>query len=272
MLRKKYDKILFAFSLLVLIGASLLFFLRGEEIARDLHTDLPPVTHVQEYEMTALESVSLEFPTWGAPPPQSSGDDWVYDIFTPPRIYYDEVNDIFVVRRPGRGPGDRVELEIEFVRFEEQPYRIQLTGYAGRDEDPLITFLDNETGEVFMTRKNREVPEADMEVRSFNVRRVEQNGVVMRIPEAVIFDRRTGEEVTLVEEETRYLDEPAIVVTTSEDPPRTINARPGEMFDVGEYSYLIEEYTVDPPEIEILKYSPEREEPRRTTLSPGQSF
>ena len=272
MLRKKYDKILFAFALLVVIGSSLLFFQRGEQIAGDLHTDLPPVANVYQYEMTSLESISLEFPTWEAPPPQSSGDDWVYDIFTPPRIYYDEVNDIFVVRPPGREGVERVELEIQFVRFEEQPYRIQLTGYAGRDEDPLITFLNNETGEVIVTRKNREVPEADMEVRSFNVRREERNGVVMRIPEAVIFDRRTGDEVMLVEEETRYLDEPAIVVTTSEDPPRTINARPGEMFDVGEYSYLVEAYTVDPPGIDILKHSPERDEPRRTTLSPGQWF
>ncbi len=272
MLSKNYDKILLALSLLVLIGLSVLFFQRGEEIAGALHTDLPPVSNVYQYEMTPQEDVSLEFPVWQTPQPQSAGDAWVYDIFTPPYIFYNEAADEFVPRPPGPRDGEVAELEIEFIGFQEEPYRIQLTGYAGRDEDPLITFLDNETGEMILTRRNREVPEVDIEVRSFNVRREERNGVVTRVPEAVIFDRRTGEEVLLLEEETKYLDEPAIVVTTSEDPPRTINARPGEMFDIGEYSYLVEEYTVDPPEIIMIKYSPNRDEPRRATLRPGQRF
>lgn len=272
MLRKNYDKIIFTLTLLVLIGFSAVFFQRGEQIAAELDTEIPPVRNVYDYEMTREENIEIETITWGGPGPQSSGVDWVYDIFTPPEIFYHEAQDRFDVRPPGPVDEDAVVAEVEFVGFEEEPYRIQLTGHAGRDDDPLIFFQDREAGGVLSARTNQDVPEADMEVRSFTVHRRDTDGVVTRVSEVVIYDRRTGEEVLLEEEETKYLDEPAIVVSTNETPPRTINARPGEAFDVGDFSYRVENYTVDPPEINITKTAVDQDEPRRATLSPGERF
>ncbi len=270
MLRKYYDKIIFTIALLFLIGCTVVFFQTGEELVAELDTDLPPVENVESYEMTPHEEIELDLATWGEARSQSAGDAWVYDIFTPPRIFYHEVEDRFDVQPPGPVDPDEVEIEIEFVGFEEEPYRIQLTGYIGSEENPRINLDDLESGQMIMTRKDRELPEFDIEIRGFSVRREQMDGVVSRVAEAVVFDRRTGEEVVLLEEEVKYLDEPAIVVRTTEDPPRTINARPGEGFDVGEHLYRVEEYTVDPPEIVVTKSSPDRDGPRRRTLTPGE--
>lgn len=272
MLRKYYDKILFGLSLLVLIGFSLVFFQSGEEIASEFDAELPPVRNVREYELTQAESIDVEVPDWGPPPRQSSGVDWVYDIFTPPRIFYDEANDRFIPRPPGPQDPEDVVAEVEFVGFEDEPYRIQLTGYVGGEEDPSIIFDNLETDQGIVTKRNREEPQADMEVREFTVHRIEEDGVVSRVAEAVIYDRRTGEEVVLVEEETKYRDEPAIALRTNENPPRQINAREGESFNVREYTYQLEDYSDDPPEITITKTGPDQGEPQRRTLVPGDRF
>ncbi len=272
MLSKNYDKIIFGISVLILIGFSIVFYQRGQQIVEELDTEIPAVENIHQYEMTPQVELDLEVRTWSPPSPQPAGDDWIYDVFTPPRIYYHETQDRFDVRRPDVDTEPEEVIEVEFVGFEEEPYRIQLTGYAGREDDYLITFLNRETGDVIVTRKGREVSEADIRIENFSVTREEENGVVVRVARAVILDRRSGEEVTLLEEETKYLDEPAIVVRTSEDPPRTINARPDESFDVAEYTYRVEEYTVDPPRVVLSKLSEVNEEPESRSLEPGGRF
>ncbi len=269
MLSKNYDKVIFGISVLILIGFSIVFFQRGQQIVEELDTEIPMVENIHDYEMTPQVELDLEVHSWAGPQSQSAGADWIYDVFTPPTIYYHEAQDRFDVRQPDRLEDREEIIDVEFVGFEEEPYRIQLTGYAGREGDYLITFLNRETGDVIVTRRGREISDADIRIEDFRVTREEANGVISRIARAVILDQRSGEEVELSEEETKYLDEPAIVVRTSEDPPRTINARPGEAFEVGEFTYRVEEYTVDPPSIVMSKASPEREEPERETLNPG---
>ncbi len=272
MLRNNYDKVIFAISVLVVIGLSVVFFQRGQQIVEELDTEIPIVENIHQHEMTPQVDLDLEVRSWAPPEPQSAGPEWVYEVFTPPRIYYHEEQDRFVPTPPGPRVDPEDVIRVEFVGFEEQPYRIQLTGYAGREGDYLITLLNRETGEMIVTRQGREIPDAEIRIEGFRVDRRENNGVVSRVARAVLFDQRSGEEVTLREEETLYLDEPAIVVRTNEDPPRTINARLDEWFEVGEHVYRVVEYAVDPPRIELERRSLENEESETETLSPGERF
>ncbi len=267
-----YDKILFGISLIILIGFSIVFYQRSQQVIEELETDLPPPRVDNVYELTPDTPLELEPSFWSAPGPQSPGQAWVYDVFTPPSIYYNEADDRFVSEPPGIEARDEEVLAVEFVEFRRAPFRIQLTGQAGSEGEYTLMFRNVETGRYYVTRLGRTLDEVDVEIIDFNIIREEVNGVVGRTSKAVILDQRSGEEVTLIQGETKYTDEPAIFVRTNEQPPRTINARLGEVFEVGEHTYRVEDFTLEPPEVILIKTSPDREEPERSSLSPGQSF
>ena len=74
--------------------------------------------------------------SWAAPKSQSRGEEWVFDVFTPPVIYYDPISREFAVTPPNLqarddGLSQWTHFDLELLEVRLRPYRLQLVGYAG---------------------------------------------------------------------------------------------------------------------------------------------
>ena len=167
----------------------------------------------------AAEAVAAEA-TWPEAPKQSS--DWVYEIFTPPKIYIDSAGNFSIV--PIRDPVSPPPFDLHLVEMHRLRYRIQLEGYIEEDfSDPskrLFLFYDIEAKKSLRLRTSGHSDESEFEVRSLEVSSptIHEDGSLVRIASAVILDRRDGLEYKLLNAEPLYQDKLNIVLQSNKDP------------------------------------------------------
>ena len=171
-----------------------------------------------DYQSMAVETESGTEPfRWMAPEPMSRGKEWVYDVFTPPEVYYDAQAGKFRLTPPSREapivPVDESRKKIvsglTLHSVDREPFALQLIGFAGEPGNYLGTFENKVTHETLLLREGAAVDSLKMVVFEF---RVEQ--VTREIPEsmivnerqavAVILEEGTGEETQLRQGETAF--------------------------------------------------------------------
>ncbi len=273
MIRKHYDKIFLAFALICLLVAGAFAFLRPDVRPVTEYVDFPSLRAQNTFVVSEVEPVELDVPQWPEPPHQTAGLDWVFDLFTPPDIYYNpETEEYTVVSEPPEPPAP---FGIELAEVRSGEYRIQLIGWVtGRTGGYLIQLQNLETGMVTNVREGREYPDMDLEVRSFRVDRepMEHGGqttINVDVGRVVIQDTRADREITLVSTERRLDDTPTAYFRSSSDPERTFQGQEGHRFEYGGNAYVIEAIT--PPTVSVRRVSLEDEEDAESrTLVPQQ--
>jgi hypothetical protein len=258
------DKLALVVCLLLFLASAVwatMSFRRLDEIA-----ELNPTLGVAPARHTPAE---LQMPDiarvyWPEPTNQSRGPDWLYDVFTPPVLYYDPITREFTVTRPelGVAAATTVEtpFEVELVSVRQEPYRIQLVGYARNDAEFLAQFEIVELGAVVLGRAGAVYPEnkGHFTVRSFDVRRVttssdESMPVVESIGVATILDGRIGREVTLTTRERLMLPRLQCVLRTRAYPPEEHALREGMKITVNGYDYLIQQLSLNPAQAVVSR-------------------
>ncbi|MEY4939552.1 MAG: hypothetical protein RIQ93_1287 [Verrucomicrobiota bacterium] len=228
------------------------------------------------YVPSKVEVSSFASDPWNPPTAQARGREWVYDLFTPPEIYYNGRSKQFTVKPPaGFGddaPTEPFGLELDAVRPE--PFRLQLIGYMGAEGNWRGTFENLQTGEVFLATAGRRVANLALTIRALDVRErpvALPQGMTtrQRVASAVVFDERSGREVTITHRERHFTDTLFAVVLPS-DASAAREVRTGEVFKVGNVTYRIEKITLSPPSIEVTKEAPGRAQPERRTLTPQE--
>jgi hypothetical protein len=155
---------------------------------------------------------------WPQPPDQSVDRDepesgWVYQVFTPPKIYWETG-----IGWEAQGPKPVLpapQFGLKYLSTGQDLYRVQVQGVSGTgDKDDVINFSDEEThnnfhlkvGETNDVSKREEIQVLDM---TFNKK--EDHGVITNVATVTILDQRTNEQVKLTEGElfsptgTRYV-------------------------------------------------------------------
>src|SRR5690606_8501223 len=97
--------------------------------------------------------------TWPSAPEQSTGPEWVYDVFTPPEIYYDNVTKQFTVSAPFTPPPQEPPFGVELIEIRPDVFPLQLVGYIGDEGDQRGTFENALTGETIIGRTGKKMPE-----------------------------------------------------------------------------------------------------------------
>ncbi|HEY5551777.1 MAG TPA: hypothetical protein VIK52_07805, partial [Opitutaceae bacterium] len=202
--RKPIDDILLGGAGLLFVGLGLWALLGGTgEAAPPV---LPEPTAAGRYEPAALKNPETNTEVWTAPIASEDGGEWLFDVFTPPVIYYDVANHVFSVTAPDAGTGEARGPEnafgLELVEVKRTPYRIQLVGYVGSEGDYIATFEDMETGETLLARPGRTVEAPGVMLRSFIVEKIKDEsggGTIVQDTRAtaVIRDLRQNRDVTL---------------------------------------------------------------------------
>ena len=199
---------------------------------------------------------------WAQPAGQSRGPDWLFEVFTPPVIYYNATARSFTVIPPRLVVEPDVPFGLELIEVKREPYRLQLAGYFGGTEDRLVAFVSpNEPG-IRFARPGDRIDALGLTFRSFAVGKVivgqTAAGPVYEVAGvAVLGDEKSGAEVVLDSRFRRFSDTPVAVFRSREGGgPRELHE--GDAFADEICRYRIEHIRLDPAEVAVAWYSPGR--------------
>jgi hypothetical protein len=237
-MKSNNDKIFLILSLVLLVG-SVAFYIVGSGAGTG--KDLPQVQATgSDYAAIPLPQVDGAEITWPDASEQSTG--WVYDLFTPPKIFINLDTGEWVSE--GWTPAPKIPFGLYLAELDRALYRIQLLGYIEEDfkdaTKSLLLVVDKETDNNLRVRVGQAVLNADFEVIDFQIKRVfGDDGSITKLATASILDTRTGKEVILTHGKELYTDGVSILLESNED--RSIAWRPkaiGDSLetDLGNYS------------------------------------
>ena len=232
------------------------------------------------YEPNPASPLRIVTQTWEKAPAQTSGKEWVYDVFTPPVIYYNPVTLQFTVSapefdRPVAITEDTFNLELLEVR--PQPFRLQLVGYVGRDGDHLASFESVSTGETMTGRPGRRFDSVGVTLRSFELRKeaIPAGGttpVFDTVAVAVVFDEETGQDWVLTDKTKAMLPGPEAVFRIAGNPIIEYLLKEGAEIRNGTQVYTIEALILSPSQATIRLTDPALPEPIRRTILPSPRY
>lgn len=197
---------------------------------------------------------------WAAPASQQAGAEWVFEVFTPPVIYYDLDSREFSVTPPTSQdvvvPAVERPFGVELVEVKQTPYRIQLVGYLGTPGDYLITFEDLPARDTILARVGRSYDRSGFRVVSFNVDRVaaetrDGNITIINVATAVIYDMREGREVTLTDQRRLMNEELTAVLRATADTRQTFEVEKGSSITVGADTFTVVSIEAEPPAVVV---------------------
>lgn len=265
-----YDKILLGLGVLVFLGTGALGTMRlaklDEIASRNPAAGIEPA----RYEMDKAVVPSISTVAWDEAPAQSNGSEWLFDVFTPPVIYYNPHNPPdtrFTVTPPTNVASvvsDRGDAayDIELLEVRQEPYRIQLVGYVGTDENPLATFEIVDSGETVVGRPGRRFEKHEFTLKSFDLRRMstpagEGMPVVENVAVAVIIDEHTGREETLTNRERVMLPRLQATFRLNIYPGEIRTVRDGATIEANGQVYTITQLSLFPPQAVVSRRSRE---------------
>ena len=211
--------------------------------------------------------------TWPEPEAQPRGAEWVYDVFTPPEIYYDDEAEEFAVTLRADGaeaaePEDAAGLEL--VAVKRALFPLQLFGYVGGEGHFVGSFENVRTGEVWLAGAGRELPGMNLVSADFSVqRRPAGTGSDAAVATAVVRDGSTGRVTTLTTGERAFTDELVAVVALDEDGEETLHElRQGEAVELNGETFTVEHLQRDPPGARFTAMAASAALARRLELRP----
>ena len=270
---------------LVLLAAMLAFMLIGfsalkssEELGTLAQQQKPMPSETKlDVEIVEADISRVRKATWMNPRSQKRGSKWLFDVFTPPRIYYNPVSQEFAVTPPDllakqdtNDPWSSFGLQLLDVR--PRPYRLQLIGYAGEPGNYIATFEYIPTGEALLAKEGNLLVEVGVKIVSFDVKQmeVEQEGamkVFENVGVAKLMDFEQNEEIYLTNLETKIFSDLEARVRTVEDGQEYV-VREGSQVKLEHGLYIIGDLSSEPKEAMITRVSQDGSRRQSKLLTP----
>ncbi len=272
------DKVLIGFALVLALGSAGAFGTLAMRAPRVAPGSVAPVVLLDTpYTPTAPDAPPVKTETWAAPVAQARGREWIYDTFTPPEIFYNARTRQFSVKPPSSLVEEEAPQEafgIELVSVRPEPFRLQLFGYVGDGATQRGMFQNVQTGEVILGAAGHRIPKLGLTVKSFaiaaqTIALPESMSTRQRVATAVVRDEKAGRDITLSQRERVLTGQHfALLAAPGDDAVREVRA--GDSFKLGDTTFTIEKVQLAPPQVEILKESPQLAQPDRRTLTPRE--
>lgn len=257
--KRAYGKLVFALAFAV-AGLSAAWFWRQQGSIRALRTEVTtPFLAKAEYVAANWRPPGPTGAEWIAPPPQSKGRGWLYEVFTPPVIYFQAGAGSFAVTPPSlvaETDGGAAGLELLAVRL--QPYRLQLLGYFGEPGDYLVVFVSPFSSETLLARPGHRFNELGLTLKSFDLQKVtvggNDAGPVWEVAAlAVLQDEATDTEVVLDSRMRRFTETLLAVFKVPGIAGKPRELLEGDSFAAGGATYHIARIQLDPPEVVVAR-------------------
>lgn len=258
---KTNDTLYLAAGGLVLLGTCAWAFFQQSAIS-DLRDPINSPASGSAYEATPLTLTAAESRQWPDAPQQNAGENWIFDVFTPPVIYYNVDTKQFTVKIPEPprlgdvGPQPVSSFGLELVKVVQPLFRLQLVGYIGEGPTARGNFENQQTGQVIFGTTGKKIPELNLEIVSFSAerRRIKVEGgteLVVTEAMAVVRDTSTGVETTL-DAKVRTPEGPLNVTFKKSDGTEVV-AKAGDVITQGEDTYTVGELQLSPPGAVVTK-------------------
>lgn len=273
LIKSSYDKMLVALGAALLAVSGGWVWLHQADIARLRHQPVAAGLPDAAYAASGLPMPETKIAVWAKPAPQSHGSGWLYEVFTPPVIYYNTLAKSFTVTPPLNLAEGGAPFGLELIDVKFEPYRLQLVGYFGEPGDYLAAFVSANQPETLLARSGRRFAQLGLTLKSFDVRKVEVTHtdpwpVYDVAALAVLFDEQSGAEVVLDSRARKLTDTPLAVLrlVTAGSAPRTLHE--GDTFSDDTGTYRVERIQVDPPEVVVARQAQGLPVPETRILRP----
>jgi hypothetical protein len=278
MIAKTNDNLYLAAGGVVLLGSCIWAFLQQSGIERLSEVITAPASGVA-YEPAPVALTTAESRQWAGPSSQPAGETWLFDVFTPPVIYYNTDTKKFTVTVPvPRKAEDPIQVVdtsmpapygLELVGVEQPLYRLQLVGYIGEGANARGNFLNVLTGEVIFGVKGKKLPSLNLEIVSFSAERVKTKvdggtEIIETIAKAVVRDTVTGEEIPLDAKIRR--PEGPLMATFKKVDGSTVSGKAGDVIALDGHVFVVGSLTSSPPSAVVTKSGGDLAQPEATTL------
>lgn len=274
-LRFSVEKIVFGAAVLA-VGAGAAWSWREQEVLRRLRAE-PAAAQLIDAPYVRAESAPPRPKTdaWPKPVAQSHGAGWVYEVFTPPVIYYHASARSFTVTPPMFVAEGTAPFGLELLDVTLEPYRLQLVGYIGAPGNYVAAFINPKSPETFLARTGRRFETLGLALKDFGVRKVAvPNDDAWPVYDvaaiAVLVDERTGEEITLDSRHRKLTDTPLALLRLGSD-ARPREYREGDIFQDETATYRIDRIQLDPPEVVVARQVAGLPYPETRVLKPAAS-
>lgn len=260
------EKIIAGAALLLLLSLSVWFLLQRNSlitiVSRDVRVSLTP----DSYTSTSVSVPTSAARVWNDPTVAAAQPEWVFDVFTPPVIYYNRLTQEFTVTPPDYSTPPEIAVEgepkvpvfgVELIAVESEPFRLQLVGYAGGEGNTLGMFENMNAGDVVIGRAGRFFPDLGLTVQTLTVTRESVEApdsmpITQVVARAGVLDNRTGEVVQLSSLQRRAQGTPSArlrIVPSAEERTEKI----GGEFRSGVFTYRVEAIKLEPTTVRITR-------------------
>ncbi len=275
---KTNDNIYLAAGGIALLGTCVWAFFQQSDISAFREPVFAPSSGMA-YEAEPLTITTPESRQWRPPAPQSAGASWLFDVFTPPVIYYNTDTKKFTVTVPViKRPDDPVDpvlpvlpdtFGLELVKVVQPLFRLQLVGYVGEGPSARGNFQNELTGEIIFGTTGKKLPDLNLEIVHFSAERVrtpvaDGTMIIETIVKATVRDTVTGEEIPLDAKVRR--PEGPLMVTLKRPDGTEVAAKTGDVLTLGEHTYTVGALQLDPPSAVVTKTGGDLAEPKTETL------
>jgi hypothetical protein len=242
-----------------------IWFAWGETKINAVMDPLPEIVGQSLSESGAwnLASVSGGVPvSWVDPAIGADEQEWVFDVFTPPVIFYNRESGRFSVTRPELEDANAAEaaaksfgVVLRGVRAEL--YRLQVVGYAGYDGEEFGIFQNEVTGVGMVARAGARFDDLGLEIRTLEVRRedlIVPHSMPLRemVGVAQVWDETTQRLVRLSSSGRRWTDSPLATVQNPETgEEREVKA--GDQIEWSGSRFAVIAVQLDPTSVTIHK-------------------
>jgi hypothetical protein len=213
---------------------------------------------------------------WIEPAAQRRGRGWVYDVFTPPSLYYDpraRMLSAMSAAEAARADSADAAPDLELLTVRRGPFRLQLVGYAGGAEDRRGIFANINTGETVIGREGERLAGQGLTVKSLSLKHPgagTDGGAATGelVATAIVTDESTDEETVLTNRGQCLAGAPVGLFMSRKTPGFRRELREGESITVNGVNYCIERIDLQPPQVVVVSAGPGEIEPRIHTFAP----
>ena len=213
---------------------------------------------------------------WTEPAAQRRGHGWVYDVFTPPSLYYDpraRVLSAMPATEAAQADPAEAAPDLELLAVRRGPFRLQLVGYAGGADDRRGIFANIDTGETVIGREGERLSGQGLTVKSLSLKfpvagSAGSAGTGDPVATAIVTDESTDEEMVLTNREQCLSGAPVGLFMSRKTPGLRRELREGESLTVNGVNYCIERIELQPPQVVVVSTGPGEIEPRIRAFTP----
>lgn len=268
-MKKSYDKIIFIIALLLFLGSSGYYFTQESSgVDPSLKTKAPQGEMFKVIDIPVFEETKI---IWENPIAQDEAGNELFEIFTPPKIYWDESNNVFDFEPP-RPPIEKAPFGLALLSIERELYRIQIDSFFGAPGGDYtkakVQFYDLESDRTVRGIPGDDISSSDFSIVSCKlVREEDEDQMIRSIPIIVIHDKRLKKNITLRAEEGKkhYIEGKYLLSFKTEDPPyseKMFNLKKaGDTYSIQEDKFTLLDFNFDKMTATLEKKSLVLEEP-----------